>query len=384
MKILFIFHVPWFKSGASKSGLSLVRGLTEKGHDVLAICPAEGTMSAELRANRIPVSIIRFEWAYPHLGSNFNGAVKFLPKLLRDIFINKVAYRKVKILCEEFMPDIIHSNSSVLDIGFKVAKSLGLPHVAHYREYGWKDTGAVMFHEKAMSRYPLQYGISIGKYILSHHDNKSGRNVLIYNGVIPKNTCRYNENKKDWFLYVGGIYEEKGIKDLLIAYARLSSETRKKHNLMIAGSPNSDAFLSELKTLSSHLGIINEVVWLGERSDVADLMYDAKALIVPSFHEAFGRIVVEAMNNGCIVLGRNCDGIKEQFDNGLRMTGNEIGLRFDDIDELAKIMCFVVQNENAFFYPMVRRSQTVANQLYTTDAYVNQTEEFYRRIIEDK
>ena len=45
-------------------------------------------------------------------------------------------------------------------------------------------------------------------------------------------------------------------------------------------------------------------------------MSKALALFVPSSFEGFGFITVEAMFCGCLVIGRNTGGTKEQFDNG--------------------------------------------------------------------
>ena len=44
------------------------------------------------------------------------------------------------------------------------------------------------------------------------------------------------------------------------------------------------------------------------------------------------------MYNHCLVIGRNTAGTKEQFDNGLDQTGEEIGLRFDSDLELKTLM----------------------------------------------
>lgn len=65
------------------------------------------------------------------------------------------------------------------------------------------------------------------------------------------------------------------------------------------------------------MNIASQVVFLGMRKDIYSLMKDAMALIVPSYWEGFGFITTEAMFNGCLVIGRNTSGTKEQFDNGL-------------------------------------------------------------------
>ncbi len=82
MRILFIFHTPWLKGGASKSGLTLVKGLKERGIDVVAACPADGELADALRKNDIEVATFGYDWAYPYFQRSIAGMDKFIPKLL--------------------------------------------------------------------------------------------------------------------------------------------------------------------------------------------------------------------------------------------------------------------------------------------------------------
>ena len=113
---------------------------------------------------------------------------------------------------------------------------------------------------------------------------------------------------------------------------------------------------------------------------VYDLMYNAKALLVPSYFEGFGFIVVEAMLNGCIVIGRNEAGVKEQFDNGLKYTGIEIGLRFESQAELISRMQYVCDTSFDNFIPMIKAAQNVI-QKYTVSQNVDQIICFYDSVV---
>ena len=55
----------------------------------------------------------------------------------------------------------------------------------------------------------------------------------------------------------------------------------------------------------------DNVKFLGIRKDIYSLMKNAMALVVSSPSEGFGFITVEAMLNGCLVIGRNTAGTKE-------------------------------------------------------------------------
>lgn len=380
MRILFIFHTPWLKGGASKSGLTLVKGLKERGVEVVAVCPAEGAMSDALRKSGINVRIFGYAWAYPYFQRSAAGVLKFLPKMLLEKLRNRKALRHLTDFAEEFRPDIIHTNSGVADIGLRVARNLGLPHVTHFREFGWKDCSAIMWHERGMRRYPRQHAIAIGKEILGFHSDGNSDIRLIYNGIINSGVSRLEPRKSDWILYVGGLYKEKGVEDLLKAYSMLPAQLRKAHGLKIAGTAVDDAYGSYLRSLGDDLGISDTLEWLGERDDVADLMLRARLLVVPSHHEAFGRIVVEAMANGCPVIGRDSDGVKEQFDNGLNLTGDEIGVRFSSVEQLSGILREELGKDAGESLPMLKRARTAVESLYSVEGYVDKVIEYYQDI----
>lgn len=371
------------KGGASKSGLTLVRGLQKRGIEIVAACPAEGSLSSALRKDGIKVETFGYEWAYPYFERSSKGVLKFLPKLIRDRRRNRKALRRMMDFAQEFKPDIIHTNSGVADIGLRLARRLGLPHVSHFREFGWKDCSAVMWHERRMRSYPLQHGIAIGKDILKWHTRTGDDNILIYNGIVNKGDSRICPHKESYILYVGALFKEKGIEDLLEAYSRIDADLRKKHPLKIAGSTVDRRYMDYLADLTNRLGISEDVDWLGERNDINDLMYKAKALVVPSHNEAFGRIVVEGIINGCLVIGRDKAGIKEQFDNGLELTSEEIGLRFNTIEELSDILTQIGHSET--YSPdntstMIALGQKTVENLYSIEQYVSSVADFYQKI----
>lgn len=384
MKVLFIFHMPWIKGGASKSGLTLVKGLQQRGVQVVAACPAEGSLSEILRKEGIEVKTFDYDWAYPYFDSSFKGLLKFLPKLVINSLKNRMALSRMYAFCKEFNPDIIHTNSGVADIGLRLARQLNLPHISHFREFGWKDCNAIMWHARNMHRYPRQHGIAIGKEILKWHTHTGDDNVLIYNGIVNQGDSRICLDKKPYILYVGGLFKEKGIEDLLAAYSKLSPDLRNKYRLKIAGSAVKSGYMDHLISLTDRLGLTSDVEWLGERSDINDLMYRAKALVVPSHNEAFGRIVVEGMINGCLVIGRDKAGIKEQFDNGLEFTSKEIGLRFDSVEELTSILVSVIREDigsSETFLTMTKMGQKTAQSLYSIQRYVDSVIGFYDKIM---
>lgn len=101
-------------------------------------------------------------------------------------------------------------------------------------------------------------------------------------------------------LYLGRIHPKKGIENLLYAFAQCVSLNIK---LKIVGTGDSK-YLDSLKLLVDSLGISESVVFLGhlEGNDKFNCYNKSKALILPSFSENFGNVVVEALSVGCPVI----------------------------------------------------------------------------------
>jgi glycosyltransferase involved in cell wall biosynthesis len=72
---------------------------------------------------------------------------------------------------------------------------------------------------------------------------------------------------------------------------------------VIAGNDES-GFGSELRALAARLGVEARIRFVGPAYDERkrELMARAAALVVPSFFESFGNVVVEAMAVGCPVV----------------------------------------------------------------------------------
>lgn len=386
MKVLFIFHTSILDGGASRSGLNLVKGLSEKGIEIHTIISKDGPLKDELLKLGMTVDIVPFKWAYPRYFGNLKSVVKFVPSLLIDSITNSKAVMTIVAIAERYRVDFIHSNTSVIDVGFKAACRLGLPHITHNREFGYKDCTAVMWHIRKQLEKSDSYSISITKCIHAFRDlNNSTKHPVIYNGMYPASSKIFNDKKDPYILYVGALNRQKGLLDLLEGYGILLSLEGQVPMLRIAGDTSriSPALKKECEYMCCKYDITDKVEWLGKCEDVHSLMSKALCIVVPSLNEAFGRVMAEAMFNGCLVIGRNTAGLKEQFDNGVEMTGGEIGLRFDNTKDLAEQMRIVITRPIEEFYPMIHRAQKCVVDLYSNESYVNRTAEFYKIVTQD-
>lgn len=387
MKVVYVTNSTTLFGGGSKAFVNMLNGLMKKGIEPLVVFPNSEGLCLQFKHRGIPTKIMNYRMSvYPPMKS-LKDLLLFLPRLMGRIVLNYFAYLRLKVIVEDFKPDLIHTNVSVIDIGYKVAKKIGISHVWHIREYGDLDFNFYYYYSRNYFLHCLKqrnsYSICITKDIQRYNQlSKYPNSRVIYDGVLSEDMSLFKNDKSSYFLFAGRLEVNKGISDLLLAFAVF----RKKRpnslmRLKIAGDTNNKSYSDFLRSESERLGIASYVDFLGMRNDVLDLMSNAYLMIVPSLSEGFGFITTEAMFRGCLVLGRDTAGTKEQLDNGERLTGSEIGLRYHTHDELIQYMCEVVDQGIVFYFPMIHKAQQVVRSLYSSECHVEQVYDFYKHIL---
>src|SRR5699024_5299228 len=102
-------------------------GLKEDyGIEPFLITPQKDKLTEYCKQNNIPnYSVKYFQWG--HLKTE--SILKAILKYLRMRIFNGIAIIKIIKYCKLNKIDLIHTNVSVIDIGFEVAKRIGVPHV---------------------------------------------------------------------------------------------------------------------------------------------------------------------------------------------------------------------------------------------------------------
>jgi len=378
MRILFLLHSSGVAEGSSIAVLSIMRLLVEKGYNVLAVCPEQGELIDAMKEYGIETSIIRYAGAtYPKIYT-IKSFLSWPKRFYELLWYNHTAEKKLTCLVKQFKPDIIHTNVGVLRVGFYVAKKLGILHVWHIRE----TEKGLLFHHYPYRGFQEKllinndFNIAITENVKHYYHLTNDNTKVVYDGVfslayIPKTT----DKKDNYFLFVGRILESKGADWAVDAFLKIA-EQYLDVELWLAGpvnSPFAKSLINGLKDNSNY----SRIKFLGPRSDIYDLMSRAKALLVSSVLEGFGFITVEAMLNKTIVIGRNTGGTKEQFDNGILITGHEIALRFDTVSEMAQHMSDVCKNGQKPYKKMIESAQQVVLQKYNAENNADQIENVY-------
>ena len=387
MKILYISNNS-STGGAPAALLNLVRVMSRK-HELAVMMPDDkGPLYRELEALGIKCYT---SCAYSlSIWPRVLNPIKFIRRIAA-LNANRISVRAyVAKVLDDFCPDIVHTNVGPLDIAVAECKKRGIPHVWHLREYQDLDFGMRYYPGGSREFRELiteenNHCIAITSGVYSHWGLKADAKV-IYDGVIDDENIASegpsDELRQPYFLYAARIENAKGLKELLKAY-RIYVRRGGAYSLKVAGRPcGLYAYLCRLY-VRVH-GLSDKVSFLGNRTDVPELMAAAAAAVIPSRFEGFGFTTVEAMYKGCIVIGKNTAGTKEQFDNGKSLKGREIGLRYAEIADLADRLMEVERMDVDQTAVMRKDAFETVTSLYGVARYASEVEEYYKRIREER
>ncbi len=360
--------------GATFSVLSLMDGAKKYGYEPIAIIPNEDEyLENILRLKQIKYYIIPIiQFSYPKAYST--KQMIFYPIIcIKKIITYLKNLRIIREVIKNEDIKLIHSNVGPIREGHAVAKRLNIPHVWHIREYGDRDFKIRYFPSKSYFRKSLiqDYVITITKDLIGYNRLQAYPKArVVYNGVRKQSDVYYEPKKHNYFLCASRISEEKGHHEVIEAFARFH-KYHPEYKLIILGNGSAD-YLSRLKKLVNQNTLERHVVFEGFQTDVSRYMKFAKAVIVASYAEGFGRMTAEAMFAGCLVIGRSSGGTKEIID----ITG---GFLFKDLSELEMRMKAVAEMSTQSYTDQISSAQTKCIQYFSEEKYISNIVEFYRQ-----
>ncbi len=135
---------------------------------------------------------------------------------------------------------------------------------------------------------------------LGHRSRERREHVRSRLGISPEEFAVLNVGRREF---------QKGQSTLLPAVAACGDST-----LLIAGRDGAES--SALAALSSELGIVDRVRFLGHRDDVPDLLVAADAFAFPSRFEGLGGAVLEALALGTPIVASDIPALREVLRSG--------------------------------------------------------------------
>lgn len=327
MKILFVNHTG-FISGGELSLLDLLSVLPGTV-DACIACPSGSPLAETARAGGLNVAAI------PAIAGSLRLDRRETPRALATmsaaaaVIARHVRHRHV---------DLIHANSiRAALVCLPAARTLGVPLVAHIRD---------RLPRSRVADTSLR-AIAVGARTMLANSRFTGEGVravtsrgqlrVIHSPVDIRRFAAVRASREpmrrelgiapDAFLLavVGQITPWKGQLEAVKAVSLLRDAGEAAH-LLVVGEPtfvsaatryDNDAYLTEIRQLVAADGLAEHVRLLGKRDDVPAIMGALDTLIVPSWEEPFGRVVVEGMAAGLPVLATAVGGPAEIVTDGV-------------------------------------------------------------------
>ncbi len=324
MKVLYVNQTSQM-SGAEHSLLTLIHGLRHRVHAELA-CP-EGDLADAARERGLAV--------HPIQGTDVTLQLDpfATPKALAEIAVDGA---RIARLSRRGGFDLVHANTTRAGLIATMFAGVGAkPTVVHVRD--WTPEGVVSGAILQYARIRASALICISQLVADEFPAHPASTPLhvIHN---PIDLRRFDPDRidraaaraalglaEDEFAVavVAQLTPWKGQEEAIRAVAQL----RERHpslRLLVVGSPkfqsarlDNQAYADALHALPAELGASDIVRFLGERKDIPEILRALDVLLVPSWKEAFGRIVVEGMAMELPVMATDVGGPKEIITSGV-------------------------------------------------------------------
>lgn len=232
--------------------------------------------------------------------------------------------------------DIIHSHHWFSGMaGLPVARARGIPHVQSFHSIAASASTPLSAGERAESP-----GRMAGEALLARESDAvvaisaaeadtvvtrlggdRDRIVIVPPGVdreLFHPAVAHRRSAVGYALVAGRLQPLKGFDLAIEAVAAMPAQLRPE--LVIAGdtSVDFDQYTAELKAIAAKNGIEHHIRFVGpqSRANLAELLRDARVVLVPSHSETYGLIALEAAASGVPVVAAASGGLRESVVDG--------------------------------------------------------------------
>lgn len=366
--------------------IELAKLLKDKyGYEIIVINPFKNGLNKKCDE----YGIENYSLGYKEIICKCNGkigpafVVKYVLKYIRYLVCNLYALYKLKRLRIEGV-DVVHSNTTAIDFGVKIAKKCGCPHVWHLREFGKEDFNFYYFRR------------NIGKYISDNSDKVIAISDVvmhswvtkgvdeckverIYDGVIANqfsaNVCDQSEIIK--IALSGTISASKGQETLIDAISSMAKSYKKQILVDFYGGGKGE-YIDYLKNKVKDCELGNIVKFCGYVTDIHARLKEYNVGVVCSKSEGFGRVTAEYMLAGLCVVASDTGANPELLKNG------ELGAlyKMGDAESLRIVLTRLIDSPDTI-RSYAKKGQAYAAKNFDIEKNIEKFDKMYREVIKE-
>lgn len=355
IKILFVSH-EFSIGGSTVSLISLIHGLKSyENIEVTVLLPykkgKKEKVTKLLEKNGINYKKIWYRRNYKSITE------KYLLKYYIFDLMNILAVKKTQKYIEQEKFDIICSNSTGVDVGARAAQIEKVPHIYYIRETMEDDFNCEYRNKKQMknllevSKYIIFISKAVEAYYLAKF--RLQNTIQFYDGFILQDYYIGDHDilkgDKISFVQVGSFSDAKGTINTIELMHQLNQNGICNWSMEFIGR-GSEKYVQRMRNLIWKYHLESQIIIGDFCLDMKSKLSKKDILIMNSRAEAFGRVTVEGMLAGCLVIGRYSCGTTEIIIDRVN------GLAFEKNEEFLNVVKQII-SEKEFYRKLARAGQ---------------------------
>lgn len=349
MKILAVTLYGSLKGGANRSFFMVVNELKNKyGHDVV-VAAGDGVLREKCAEKNIRFQAVKF----PKIITVFTGGIKDVAKKAIVALKSLQVYLKVLFSINKYRKekfDLVYINGTEAVFGWYIAKLLKIPFVWHIR-------GLLRKGDCFVSGQTKKLNDKNGKLIvISNAMLKSipelfavdkSQVVLVHNGIDWEDNNFISSQKRENGIHCvicGRIIRAKGHMEAVEALNILKNNGINNVYIHVAGDicDGNSEYLELVKSKIDEYQLNDRVIFEGQVEDMFSFRQNMNIELMCSECEPFGRVTLEGMHCGLVVIGANTGGTIDIIQDGI----NGLLYQQGNAHDLAQKIMTVIENED--------------------------------------
>lgn len=313
----------------------LMKAISEKGNEIVAVCPEGGFEKTlkELGARCVLISLkknsttILDNLAYlNHLTEIIKQEKpdKIFAYTIKPVIFGSIAAKRAKV--KEMYSMITGLGYVYTEDSFKT-KILQLICGIGYK-IAFKYNKKVIFQNKD----------DIEEFVQRKYLKKEKCELVDGSGV---NMDRFKRNplpEGNTFLMVSRILKQKGVREYFEA-AKIVKEKYPDTKFLYVGAEDKTKDALEIETLKNYIDA-DIIQYMGETNDVPSCITKSTVIVLPSYREGVPRTLLEALAMGRPIITTDVPGCRETVENGI----NGFLVPAKDADLLAEKMMYMIEH----------------------------------------
>lgn len=228
-----------------------------------------------------------------------------------------LASKKYQKLIKRFRPDVVHAHMVHANLFARLNRALcpvpKLICTAHNSNEGGKARMLAYRLTNRLSDINTNVSQEATDSLIRKGAFKKSNVMTVHNGIdLSKFEKVSSSQALDQnvinLISVGRFNDQKDYPNLINAFAELKKNITTNIRLTIVGDGELRA---QIEAMIKQLDLDNDIVLLGRRSDIPELLSQADIFVLASKHEGLPTVVIEAMACECYVIATDCGGSAE-------------------------------------------------------------------------